>query len=258
MITSEELERIVRRHLETGKGGEEELLHQRDRDRGGLARLRTDSGDQIIVKIWHTRGFKARLKRALKLSNGWREWRVHSSVFAAGVPTPRPLGYCRFDSSAGRFEAMGIEDLGSTTRALFHLKNLIAEGAEDQVTRLEETLIQFTGKMVNMGLVDVDHQLNNFLIDSQGATYRVDFECARPRPASRGTRLFAEMLARLIASHVYAVQPDTRRTVEFARRLYAALQIDAPIRAMIAASVQLKMDHQRAEHGVNSEVSLPL
>tara|TARA_R110002072_G_scaffold1983_1_gene16177 strand:- start:250 stop:714 length:465 start_codon:yes stop_codon:yes gene_type:complete len=154
---------------------------------------------------------------------------------------------------------MAIADLGETTRVLTHIKTLIHDGDEDAVSQCEQGLIDITLGLINMGVLDIDHQLNNFLVDSRGGLFRVDFECARLAGGLRtGRKRLVEMLARLLLSHAFAVQPDTDRTVAFAMRLYGALAIDGSTKAQIFESVKTKLEFQRMDSGINTEVALPL
>jgi hypothetical protein len=261
MTKPEEIERLVCGHLEAVSRGEDDsVVHSRNRNRGGLMRGSLPSGEAVVVKFWRIRNAKERLKRFFRVSNGQREWEIHTAVYAVGVPTPKPIGFCRhLTSPTGHFEAMAIADLGETTRVLEYLKTLIEEGSEEAVSQCERALIKITSGLIRMGVVDIDHQLNNFLVDINGGFFRVDFECARQSGWLRsGRKHLVEMLARFLLSHTFVVQPDTDRTISFAERLYEVLAIDRPARALISERVKAMLEVQRLSCGIHSAVVLPL
>ena len=236
-----------------------EVFHTRSGNRGGVMRLPLGVGGSIVVKVWRTRNLKERVKCAVHFSNGWREWRMHRLIRRAGVRVPEPLGFYRLTMPDGeRYEVMAIEDLGETERGLPYLKRLIAAEEESAVESFENRVIAITAEIVGLGVVDVDHQLNNFLVDTASRLIRIDFECARrPWLGVMPRREYAEMMARLLASHVYAVQPDVCRTERFAEQLYGRLSIDRKVRALVRSSLNEKLEIQYRKMGVASVVKLP-
>ena len=254
------IEALVGSHLvsdQTPVGGD--AIHPRGGDRGGLLRLPLESGETVVAKLWSVRNRKERIKVALRFSNGRREWRMHQFIHAAGVPVPVPLGFGQVRLSNGQlWEAIVIEDLGDTDRGLPHLKKLISARLENEIATFQDELINITTQLVRLGVVDIDHQLNNFVVNRKGRLLRIDFECAR-RTWNRNSvgRDYAEMIARLLASHVYAVQPDVQRTERFAEGLYSRLDPDPRIRALVSKSVNNKLEYQRLSAGVASIVTLP-
>ena len=251
---------LVRNHLEANQasvGGD--AIHARGGRRGGLLRLPLGPTGTVVVKLWRVGTRKERIKLAVRLSNGWREWRMHQFVHRGGVQVPAPLGFCRLTVANGdQWEVMAIEDLGATERGLPYLKKLISAGMEADIAIFEEGLIAITTQIARLGVVDSDHQLNNFLVDDTGRLLRIDFECARrPWRGNLPAGDYAEMIARLLASHVYAVQPDVRRTERLAETLYGELGLDGRVRAKVSESVNDKLEYQHRKVGVASAVTLP-
>jgi hypothetical protein len=259
-ILSPEIKLSLQRYLEGDLGTEGgEQIHTRCGNRGGLLRLSLKSGGSIVIKIWRFRNIKERIKFAVHLSNGRREWRMHRLLYNAGIPTPQPLWFHSLDVANGQiYEAMAIEDLGATERGLTRLKKLVVTEDENAVISLEDRLILITVKFIQLGVLDVDHQLNNFLVDADGHLFRIDFECARQRYLTTLRKQeYSEMIARLLASHIYAVQPDVIRSVYFAERLYNNLNFDHQLQIMVRKSVDSKLERQRRENGVVTVVKLP-
>lgn len=251
---------LIQRHLENGPDESVgETLHTRGNKRGGLLRLPLESGGSTVVKMWRIRNLKERIKSIIYRSNGWREWRMHRRIHQARIQVPEPFGFFRLKRPNGeKFEFLAIEDLGSTERGLPYLKRLIADNDESAVKSFENRLIEITLSLVGLGVVDIDHQLNNFLIDKSDRLLRIDFECARQYwPGVTPKREFAEMIARLLASHIYAVQPDMSRTKQFSERLYRQLNINHQIRARVQSSVNKKLDIQHRKMGVATTINLP-
>jgi len=251
---------LIRTHLEDNEPFvSDNAIHVRGEDRGGLLRLPLKDEGTVIVKLWRIRSDKEKIKWFFRLHGGWKEWRMHSFLYKAGIAIPKPIGFYRFTLRNGeQWETMAIEDLGTTERGLNYIKRLIAEKNEEDIRIFENSLINVTEEFIRIGIFDIDHQLNNFLVNSNSNLFRIDFECAKLKRWKNKLPLqYAEMLARLIASHVYAVQPDVVRTEQFAKALYSRLNLDSRIKAAIENSVTQKLKFQYRNAGINSKVSLP-
>jgi hypothetical protein len=253
-----DFEPLVRAFLE-GEKGTADLLRTRNDDRGGIVQLALKTGT-VIVKIWKLRGLKERLKSILHLSNGRREWRMHRIIFKAGIEVPEPLAFERLALQTGQVcEIMAMQDLGEVQCGLPYLKQLIKAGDTTGITALEDRLVQITEALIKCRVLDVDHQLNNFIVDARGRLMRIDFECASRhifRITSKSE--FGEMLARLIASHIYAVQPEVHRSIRFSEHLFQSLAVSRPIKAFVSASVNAKLAKQGDHKGVATRVALPV
>jgi hypothetical protein len=66
------------------------------------------------------------------------------------------------------------------------------------------------------------------------------------------------MLARLITSHIYAVQPDVDRSVRFAELLYNKLSVDHRVKIMVRSSVNDKLARQLKDTMIGTSVSMPV
>jgi hypothetical protein len=253
------LEPMLCRFFEGERGGIESL-HTRGKNRGCLLRLPQEMSCGAVIKVWKIRNLKERLKSILQLSNGRREWRMHRFIYKSGIEVPAPLAFQRLTMSNGDlFELMAIEDLGETWCGLPYLKNLLEAGDVAGIANFENRLVQITAAFVKVHVLDVDHQLNNFVLDERGRLMRIDFECARRRPLCiNAKRDVAEMLARLIASHIYAVQPEVNRSVAFAEQLFIKLGISPRVRRMVSTSVNEKLEKQNDRKGIAKTVALPI
>lgn len=253
-------ETIVRRYLEGIQQIEDgNSIHIRSDQRGGLLRVPLESNSTVVIKFWRMRNLKERIKSTVHLSNGWREWSMHQYIHQEILQVPTPLEFFRITLSSGEhWEVMMIEDLGSTEQGLPYFKKLIKTGDESSIIEFEKGIIEITEQLVQLGVLDIDHQLNNFLVDRDLKIFRIDFECARKtRKWVLIQREYAEMIARLLASHVYAVQPDVQRTERFAELLYGKLKLDRKIRSMINERVKIKLKYQDYKMGITSLVTLP-
>lgn len=235
------------------------LLHSRGSDRGQLLRAFLQSGASIVLKCWRIRDLKERLKSLLRCSNGYREWRIHCFLHKSGLPVPLPHSFQRLKVSGdGRYEVMAVEDLGEAERGLSYLKRMIAAADDHNVQAFERSLIDITSRLFALRIVDIDHQLNNILVIPGGHVLRIDFECARrPFFAAPAASAIARMIARLIVSHVYAVQPDVARSEDFARALYGHLDLDVRLRPLVQSSVDEYLAAQHRKVGIASAVRLP-
>jgi len=256
-----EIEELLRAELlaDSDQSGNARVLHQRTKGRGGLLRLPLEAGGAMVVKIWHLRTIKDRLKSRLGISNGCREWCMHRLIHDGGLHTPAPLGFLRLQLPGGdNLESMAIEDLGETMSVREHLTSLMLAGEEDAVRDIESEIIVSTQRLLAMGVVDIDHQLNNFLVDRNGAVHRIDFECAQRRRIYRSLRSARiTMLARLISSHIYVAQPDVPRSLSFTKRLYQALEPGRRDRERIQRAVNENLERQYQRKGVFTSITLP-
>jgi len=256
-----EIEQLLRAELlaDAAESGHARVLHERTKGRGGLLRLPLEAGGAMVVKIWHLRTIKDRLKSRLGLSNGCREWCMHRFIHGGGLHTPAPMGFLRLQLPGGNdLEAMAIEDLGETVLVRKHLESLMLCDEEDAIRAVESMIIESTRQLLSLGVIDIDHQLNNFLVDGSGAVYRIDFECARrvrffnPRHSDR-----TKMLSRLISSHIYATQPQVHRSVSFVARLYEEIRPGRRERERIQLDVNSNLERQYQKNGVLTAIALP-
>lgn len=234
-------------------------IHKRSNNRGELLRVSVNDERTVIVKLWYMNDTKKKIKSVLGVSNSAREWRMHRYIFLNEIPVAEPLHYLKLHLSNGdRWECMIFEDLGPTRSGLSYLKTLIALKDEEGIEIFEKSLIGITEKMLMAGIIDIDHQLNNFLVNDKNELFRNDFECAK-HSSSYGRRVSndcPEMLARLIASHVYAVQPDVKRTENFVEKLYTVIEVNRKMRIQISERVNKKLEVQFQKNGINSIVCL--
>ena len=235
-------------------------LHIRSNQRGGLFRLKLEDGNTVVAKVWNIRNLKERFKSITRISNGWREYRMHRLVYQAGIATPEPISFFRSTMHNGSaVEVMIMEDIGVTTKSLVMLKSLLCQGNESKVLSLENEMIEITAKFLNLNILDIDHQPNNFVVDTNNRLLRVDFECARMRPFySLRKKEFVTMIARFITGHIHAVQPDVDRSVEFAMRLYNNIAISKHYKELIKDKVNENLAYQLIHKGVDTKVTLPV
>lgn len=250
---------LIRACLESGEStGVCEVLRNRSGGRGMLMRLSGPDETSVIVKAWASRNRKEHVKRLLGLSMARREWRVHRRIERAGLAVPRPLMFFHTRCSDGRrFEVVVVEDLGPTTNGLVYLKGLMQQGDEQGIRRFEDSVLAMTGRLIDAGIIDVDHQLRNIVINGSDRLTRIDFECAL-WSGRRGLppETYGQMLARLVCSHVYACQPEVERTEAFAARLMEHLQPAEEVRNVARESIKRNLDRQRRTKGVDSQLRM--
>jgi hypothetical protein len=248
--------RFLQQYLEGNTTGEP--VHARSKNRGGLFRLHLESGGNLVVKIWHLRNIKEKCKAAARISNGRREWLMHRLVYEAGIKVPEPLLFlCLTIADFGACELMGIEDIGVTESGVPYLKRLIAAGCEREIIHFEDCLIDITSRLLRLKILDVDNQLNNFLVDGNGRVFRIDFECARRRHLFKLHRVeLATMLDRLLRSHLHATYPESERTSQFMTRVSGSLAISADVRQMTAAITSKELIRERSKTGIEYNVDL--
>ena len=147
-------------------------------------------------------------------------------------------------------EILVLEDLGDCEDSSVVLKRLFESdpaGARD----LEEDIIQQTRFMLDSGMVDIDHRLNNFIVTADGFPVRIDFEhCKEYRYPYMHKESVGRMLGVLIGSHVFASQPDTGLTEDFCDRLFAKLRMDKGIARIALSIVDEMLEKQQERRGL--------
>jgi hypothetical protein len=253
-----EIEPLLRHHLEGNVISRTETVHTRSGNRGGLLRLPLASGGSVIVKVWRLRNLKEQLKSFTYLSNGHREWRIHRLIHKAGVHVPEPLIYQRLTiPNFGPCEIMVIEDVGETECGVPHLKRLIATGRDNAITMFEGQMINITAELLKLKILDVDNQLNNFLIDSVNCVFRIDFECAHRRfDLSYRQNEYATMLDRLLRSHLHATYPESERTSRFMLQVATSLSVPAKIRQMATEITRNELQKETKKTGIEYAIAL--
>ncbi len=236
------------------------VLHVRGDDRGGLYRFKLKSSKSVVAKLWKLRDVKEDLKSFLHLSNGWREWKAHSYLYRKGLKVPEPLEFFIIKSDSGeKWECLIVEDLGNTQKSLVYLKDLVEKKAEIEIEKFENELIKSTKRILDLGLIDIDHQFNNFVVDEDGNIIRIDFECVRRYLFyyKKAERDYTQMLARFVIGHIYAVQPEIFRTEEFVKKLYKKVKLNTKQKEIIQRKVNFMLEQQYKSSGIRSDILLP-
>ena len=219
-------------------------------------RLWIDPETPVIVKLWSRGGFAGRIRRLTGTDPARREARALTSLLDAGIAAPAPLGVSVLGSEADHFtDALFLEDLGSCDTAFEHLKRLIREGEEERVVDFLDEVVEITGTIVERGIVDTDHSLNNLVVTEDERLFRLDTELARR--SRHATKPYGVMLGRLLGSFVFAVQPDLGRVPGFAGRLKRRLDPSPRVLREASAQVQRMLASQRERKSLETRVTLP-
>lgn len=248
----------VEQYLDSGHAAQGcEVVHDRSQGRGMLLRIHDIDGQRVIVKAWALRNLRERLKQRVGISNGFREWSMHRHIEQIGLAVPTPMGYVCAGRSRTPFETMAVADLGPTLRGLVYLKQCISESNEAEVERFENCVLDMTAQLVASRVDDVDHQLNNIVLDEANQVYRIDFECARRwRIRNIPDLHLGAMISRLVCSHAYACQPVLERTERFAHRLAERIMPSARALAHARQRIDATLQRQHQRKGIDSRLTL--
>ena len=224
-----------------------------------IQRLTTSANGTIILKMWNRPGPRQTIRRLTRTSNALREYRALRLLRRHSLSVPTPLGYCRVRNPIVPYhEALFLEDLGPCVLASEHLEKLIREGSVSSVDDFEADIISITCGMVRAGIFDLDHSMNNIVVTSTGSVVRVDLERAkRYRLVKTQHQAYAQMLARLIGTYTFAVQPDTDRVRDFSARLVDALSPGQRVLRKTAGVLESMLEAQRHVRGVDTRLLLP-
>ena len=217
-------------------------------------------GKSVIVKLWSRPDLPGTIRRQLRISAPWYEWRSLNRIQALGIPVPEPIALGTIGRNpTGYNEALVMEDLGWTQHAADHLVDLIAAKNEPAIKALEDAVVDMTVSLVQNRIIDYDHSMVNIVVNAAGEPYRLDLEHALKVPARfMFQERYVRMLGQLIGSYVFAVQPETNRAERFAGRIFDEL---CPSRAQIAKiqeHVDDMMNTQFRDKGMRTTVALPV
>ncbi len=220
---------------------------------------RADADEPIILKMWSHPDLKGKLRRLLRIASCDHEWRSLKRLERAGMAVPGPLGTSRVSPAIASYtEVLFMEDLGPCEDANGFLKQLVQAGQEQQALRFEDALIDMTQRLLDAGMLDVDHGLANIVVQASGRPVRLDVEFARlvvwPRLFAG---MYGQMLGCMIGLHAFAVQPDTGRTSRFAQKLRERLR--PPRRALVRAGTHARemMRIQLQNSSIDTRLVLP-
>lgn len=207
----------------------------------------------LILKLWN-RSYLSRLARKMSASMpGQRERRVLTALIQAGIQAPRPLSV--FNLKAGPFNhAMFQEDLGDCVSAYDHIKHLMAEGREEEQALLLDDIVEMTVKMINAGIIDVDHSFYNIVLTPGGDLARLDLELAELGQADLHTQKYGNMIGMLLGSYTFTVQPRTDLVTKFSKSLVDALKPPEEVLAVVEKFVAEKIMIQSQETGIITDV----
>ena len=216
-------------------------------------------GGSVIVKLWNRGGVRHWLRSLRGRCEPRQEARALARLNEHSVPSPRLLAAFRLGpAEAPSTHAMVVEDLGECERVVELVELLTCAREEARVTDIERQVVHITAGMIDAGVLDLDHSLNNMLMPPTGVIARVDLEFAVCcEAAARRPRLYGTMLGRLIGTYTFAVQPRLDRVSDFAERLYDRVSPPKAVRRHARRYVSKMMAKQRQVHGIKCQPVLP-
>jgi hypothetical protein len=254
VLESERRSELIR---ELAKGT---LRHQELKSRSSdcrVLRVQISDTETVILKIWNRPGLPGVLRRMTRTLPFHKEQKGIELLQQSGVRVPARLGHERIQERGLPFtDALFLEDLGVCTNAVEHVKRLRREGREEELQRFVGECIDMTRKIVEAGILDLDHHFMNIVATPSGHAARLDLEIARQSWGRLPSAPYGEMLGRLIGTFSYAVQPDgPDRVIAFSRALAEAL--DPPSAVLRAATIQFDI-MRRIEREKGFDMILPL
>ncbi len=238
-------------------GSKREIL--RKKKSSVVARIATVENSSIILKLWARRGCGAWFREVTKSGALYKELKALHRLHRAGCDVPEVLGFSLINMSDIEYtHAIVLEDITPSKNATIYLNNLVRSGDYKKVAAFEESLIQMTIQMVELGVVDADHSLVNIVVDGAGVPFRLDFEMATLLGVNYFlARQYGKMIGRLVASIVYAVQPNVELAERFFDRLVTALQPSTRVIRIAKAHIDSELEKQRLEKGIDVQIRIP-
>jgi hypothetical protein len=226
-----------------------------------VVRLHPALGPSVILKLWRRPGVRGLLRRVSGTAPRQREAKALALLGSVGALVPTVLSHGRIERRESSWtDALLLEDLGSCVPALDFVKSLIQAGGsrKQQVDDFLDAVVDLTCLMVEHGILDVDHGFFNVVATPSGRVARLDLELAHiERPTSLSPRRYGLMLANLIGSFVFAVQPVVETAERFARVIERRLRPSPAALQVASAGVKAMMERQTRNHGPDTQIILP-
>ena len=225
-----------------------------------VVRYQSEGGLTVVIKVWERALVRGIVRIVSYTSPTRREYVALQHLYRSGVSVPRVIDrFVTSERSGVVREAVVMEDLGECSNGVDYLKQCLQHSESDALSRFDEQILEITGQFVRIGLIDYDHGLVNFLVTpADRRVVRIDCEHAcRIRSPLRYRRNYARMIASLVASYVYAVQPRVELAESFANRLTGLL---CPAEAVLRDSycrIQSALERQYRKAGIDSRINLP-
>lgn len=217
------------------------------------------SDNSIVLKLWKRPGWRGLARRLSRTSPMQRENLALQRLSHARLAVPSPLGFCRIRRRSTPWtEALILQDLGNCTEAIEYTKMLAKSGQEASLERFLDDVLDLTEGMIRCGIIDTDHSFNNLVVTPSGRAARLDFEIAQTSLLNQlGYNAYGLMLARLIGSYAFSIQPEVERAYNFAQKLRTRLNPPMKVLKQVSREVGAMMDKQRLTVGIDTRVPLP-
>ncbi len=225
-----------------------------------VCRVQASDGPPMILKLWEPQSgwVGSTLRRVLGRTPLRREAKMLEYLAAHDIPVPKVLGYGRLEPAFSPYVVgIALEDLGPLPTGLTYLKALLEESRLDEVERFEQRVIDLTAGFLAVGVADADHRLNNMLVSADGQPRRIDLELARRCWPPAAPRLVGRMLGHLLATYIFAIQPDLTRFEPFARGLADRVRPRTAALRCIEQAVGEELRRQRHACDIDTHVHFP-
>jgi tRNA A-37 threonylcarbamoyl transferase component Bud32 len=208
-----------------------------------------------ILKYWQRKPMASLLRRISRTGCGIKEWKALCGMQKIGVEAPKPL----YHEFVGNTEVLFMEDLGACLDVIEVLKAYVLSGNIQEFTRLEDGIIGIAGKMIRNGWLDPDCRLPNFALTPGNQLVRLDFELAyRVHTSAMLRQDCAVMIGTLVATHLFAMQPQTMRSLPFAERLLQSVAIPPGIAHASDRIVEQIIAKQKRLSGIDTKIPFRL
>lgn len=252
---SEEIRQLA---IEVAAGSSEAEILRQKRAEVLSARAWLNCGRSVIFKMWNDSGPRASIRRMAGRSRSQCEWRALNVLYRRQVRVPEPLAWITLPAGAEYRDAVCTADLGPVEIGSNHLIALLAQGAKGDARRFEDRVIELTNDFIDAGILDLDHTLTNVVVPANESPVRVDLELTVPTTfPGLHTEAYAKMIAKLVGTLTYAVQPDLGRVGDFASRLSQRVSPPISVLQRARAIINEMMEGQIHQSGVESRVELP-
>lgn len=247
-----------------GPPGFGEVLRLRRKRR--VIRVTLPDGGTVVAKLWLRRRFPVvAYQVGYRWTTAYREWRIPNLLERSGVQASHATAYFAFTTASGHFGDMVLmKDFGNVRTLAAEVHKRLMCGDESGMEGLEVQLVEYLKKFLSAGFIDADGGILNFrMVPDQRNTLcpvRMDFEhCTKlpSRIAKLAARPYGSMLAKLVSSYTFLVQPRLDLANRFAERL--VVELGPPARVVRRARRVLvgDLERQRQRVGLGADVQFP-
>lgn len=211
-----------------------------------------------FLKIWQSSGLKERIKNFIRIDRSNYEYRNINYLRSKGVIAPEVFYFARIREKELTTNVLVTEYISTNLPVFLYIENNCSSRSFDAIIIFTEKILTLTEEILNAGIIDLDHNLSNMLVNDKGDLVKIDLELAvKKNIFNLKSKKICRMYSSLITSYVFAVQPNLELASKFTLSLYKKFELDSHSIEVTNKLVMTALERQLREKGIDSRFDLP-